>query len=209
MADDVATRVAQQTLAQRRADYTEEVKRLLDAALEVMRRCGTESRPRVADIVAAAGLSNDAFYRHFPSKDALVAALLEDGTDRLCGYLAHQMAKERTPETKIRRWVEGVFAQTDAAVGETTRAVLHNAGGVAGGRATGRHPASGVLAPLLHEPLTALGSANPELEATFATHAVLGLLADHLWERTRPSRKEIDRVVTLCLGAARASTVAS
>ncbi len=30
------------------------------------------SRPRVADIVAAAGLSNDAFYRHFPSKDALL-----------------------------------------------------------------------------------------------------------------------------------------
>ena len=40
---------------------------------------GTTSRPRVADIVAEAGLSNDAFYRHFASKDALVAALVEDG----------------------------------------------------------------------------------------------------------------------------------
>jgi AcrR family transcriptional regulator len=44
--------------------------------LDVMRRCGTESRPRVADIVAAAGLSNDAFYRHFPSKDDLIVAAL-------------------------------------------------------------------------------------------------------------------------------------
>ena len=70
--DDVADRIARQTLAKRRAATTpSEVRRLLDAGLEVMRRCGTTSRPRVADIVAAAGLSNDAFYRHFPSKDAL------------------------------------------------------------------------------------------------------------------------------------------
>ena len=61
-------------------------------------RCGTTSRPRVADIVAAAGLSNDAFYRHFASKDALVAAILEDGTARLRSYLDHQMAKARRPE---------------------------------------------------------------------------------------------------------------
>ncbi len=74
---------------------------------ELMARCGTTSRPRVADIVAAAGLSNDAFYRHFSSKDALVAAILEDGTERLTSYLAHQMAKEPTPERQVRRWVDG------------------------------------------------------------------------------------------------------
>ena len=43
--------------------------------------------------MAVSGLSNDAFYRHFPSKDALVAALLEDGAERLAGYVAHQMAQ--------------------------------------------------------------------------------------------------------------------
>ena len=119
-----------------------------------MTRCGTTSRPRVADIVAAAGLSNDAFYRYFPSKDALVAALLEDGTERLHGYLGHQMDKEGDPEGKVRRWVEGVLSQADDGIAETTLAVLFNAGGVADGRASGRHPASGTLATLLHEPLT-------------------------------------------------------
>jgi AcrR family transcriptional regulator len=104
---DVAARVAQQTLARREAAYAEEVRRLLDAGLDVMRRCGTTSRPRVADIVAAAGLSNDAFYRHFPSKDALVAALVDDGALRLRSYLDHQMAKDPTPEARVRRWVEG------------------------------------------------------------------------------------------------------
>ena len=76
-----------------------------------MRAGGPDSRARVADIVGAAGLSNDAFYRHFPSKDALVAAVIDDGSKRLHGYLTHQMAKETTPEGRIRRWVEGVLAR--------------------------------------------------------------------------------------------------
>ena len=78
------------------------------------RSCGSAarpSRPRVADIVAAAGLSNDAFYRHFASKEALVAAILEDGTARLTSYLDHQMAKAPTPADKVRRFVEGVMSQ--------------------------------------------------------------------------------------------------
>src|SRR4051794_29513958 len=100
---------AQRSLAKREAQYASEVRRLLDAALDLMREAGTASSPRVADIVAAAGLSNDAFYRHFPSKEALVAALIEDGAARLQSYLAHQMTKESTPEGKVRRWVQGVM----------------------------------------------------------------------------------------------------
>ncbi|HMC40240.1 MAG TPA: helix-turn-helix domain-containing protein, partial [Acidimicrobiales bacterium] len=95
--DDVAERIAARTMAKRGAAYPVEVRRLLDAALEVIGGHGRSSRPRVADIVAAAGLSNDAFYRHFPSKDALIAALLEDGTERLVGYTAHAMGKETEP----------------------------------------------------------------------------------------------------------------
>src|SRR5580658_9235318 len=139
LTDPVATRIAQQTMTQRGADYTDEVRRLLDAAMEVMRRGGTASRARVADIVAAAGLSNEVFYRHFRSKDALVGALLDDGAERLTSYLAHQMAKERTLEGKYRRWVEGVLSQTDEEIAAATLAVLWNAGGVCGGLASGRH----------------------------------------------------------------------
>src|SRR5919106_1318086 len=97
---DVVSRIAARTLAKRGPDYESEVRRLLDAALEVIAKHGTTARARVADIVAAAGLSNDAFYRHFPSKEALVGALIEDGTERLRSYLAHQMAKESTPERR-------------------------------------------------------------------------------------------------------------
>ncbi|MEV6253995.1 TetR/AcrR family transcriptional regulator [Nocardia sp. NPDC051911] len=80
------------------------VRTLVDAALTVISAAGTTGRPRVTDIVATAGLSNDAFYRHFPSKDALGAALLEDGAERLTGCVAHPMAKEADPRARFRRW---------------------------------------------------------------------------------------------------------
>ena len=199
---DVAARVAQRTLAKRGAEYEGEVRRLLDAALEVMRQCGITSRPRVADIVAAAGLSNDAFYRHFRSKDALVAAILEDGAERLGSYLGHQMAKEATPEGKVRRWVEGVLSQAaDEAIASTTLAVIWNGGSLGEGLTSGRPSASAPLAVLLREPFAELGSADPELDASLVAHGVVGRLSDYLWERVRPTPAEIDHVAEFCLAA--------
>jgi AcrR family transcriptional regulator len=198
-ADDVAARIAAQTLASRAPDYQGEVRRLIDAGREVMARNGTRGRARVADIVAAAGLSNDAFYRHFPSKDALVAAILEDGSVRLRSYLAHQMGKETTPERQVRRWVAGVLSQADEDSAATTLAVLWNASGVP----TGAHGpgASAPLATLLHEPFAALGSADPGLDAALVAHAVVGRLSDLLWQDVRPSRAEVDHLVAFSLRA--------
>jgi AcrR family transcriptional regulator len=198
---DVAGRVAQQTLAGREAAYANEVRRLMDAALEVMRTCGTTARPRVADIVAAAGLSNEAFYRHFPSKDALVATLLEDGAVRLRSYLGHQLAKESSPELQVRRWIEGVLAQADEDIAATTLAVIWNGGSAGEGQASGRHFASGAVGTLLHAPFAALGSSDPELDAALAAHATFGRLSDHLWLGTQPSTAEIDHIVDFCLAA--------
>jgi len=198
---DVAGRVAQQTLARREAAYASEVRRLLDAALDVMRTCGTTSRPRVADIVAAAGLSNEAFYRHFPSKDALVATLLEDGAVRLRSYLGYQIAKESSPEVQVRRWVEGVLAQADEQIAATTLAVIWNGGTAASGQTSGRHFSSAPVGTLLHEPFAALGSSDPELDAALAAHATFGKLSDYLWLGAQPSTAEIDHIVDFCLAA--------
>lgn len=195
---DVAARTAARTLAGRTAGYTHEVRRLLDAGLAVVIRNGTSSRPRVADIVAEAGLSNDAFYRHFPSKDALVAALIEDGAERLTSYVSHQMSKEQTPAAKVRRWVDAVLAQALGDVAESTLAVLWN-GASSGGAAPGHHPAAGPLAVLLHEPFAALGSADPAVEASLAAHATLGQLTDHLWRRAEPTDADIDQITRFLL----------
>jgi len=199
----IEARIAQRTVAKRTAAYASEVRRLLDAGLEVMRACGTASRPRVSDVVAAAGLSNDAFYRHFRSKDALVEAILEDGAARLRSYLEHQMAKAGEPAEKVRRWVAGVLAQaSDADVAATTLAVLWNAGGLAEGLTSGHSSFHVPLAGLLEEPFAKLGSANPPLDASLAAHAVIGRLSDCLRGGIRPAKAEVDRVTAFCLRAA-------
>lgn len=198
--DDVATRIARKTLAPRDAAYAEEVRRLLEAGRVVMRERGTAARPRVADIVAAAGLSNDAFYRHFQTKDALVAAILEDGMQQLTSYLTHQIGKEPTPAGKVRRWVEGVLAQAvEEEVAATTRAVFWNAESITDrpSRTSARAP----LAALVTAPLAGLGSLDPELDAALAAHAVVGRLSDHLDAGTRPSPTEIDHLTAFVLRA--------
>ncbi len=202
VADTVADRIARASLADRGESYRSDVRRLLDAALDVMRRCGTTARPRVADIVAAAGLSNDAFYRHFRSKDALVAAILEDGAERLRSYLAHQMAKESTPDGRVRRWVEGVLSQaTDDDIASTTLAVLWNGSSLGEGFTAAPPSASGPLATLLVEPFAELGSADAELDASLAAHAAVGQLSDFLWARVRPTPADVEHLTGFCLRA--------
>ncbi len=190
---------AQEALARREAAYAQEVRRLLDAALGVMRECGTTSRPRVADIVAAAGLSNDAFYRHFRSKDALVAALVDDGALRLRSYLEHQMAKASTPDVQVRIWVEGVMSQAEGEVAATTLAVIWNGDSVNGGSTPGRQAASAAPGILLEEPFAALGSARPALDASLVAYAVFGRLAELLWQGAHADRAEVEHLVDFCL----------
>lgn len=200
VSNDVATRIALRTLAARGTDYSDEVRRLLDAGREVMRQNGTTAKARVADIVTAAGLSNDAFYRHFASKEALVAAILEDGAERLASYLHHQMEKETTPEGKVRRWIEGVLSQAaDDEIATATLAVLWNAGNDA--NRLNDPSTSARLAPLLHEPLRQLGSTDAELDALLAAYAIIGKLNDYLWQRTRPTPAETEGMLAFCVSA--------
>jgi AcrR family transcriptional regulator len=209
--EPVTGTIAQQALARREAQYATEVRRLLDAGLDVMRTCGTASSPRVSDIVAAAGLSNDAFYRHFASKEALVAAILDDGSTRLSSYLEHQMAKASTPAQKVRRFVEGVMAQAaDDEIAATTLAVLWNGGSLSERLGSANRPSpAAALAPLLREPFVQLGSAHPETDATLAAHAAVGTLSDFLWQRVRPPRAEIARITEFCLAAVTARPTAA
>jgi len=198
----VAEVIARQKLAKREAQYASEVRRLIDAGRDTMRACGTTSSPRVADIVAAAGLSNDAFYRHFPSKEALVTAIIEDGASRLGGYLAHQMEKESSPFGRVRAWVHGVMSQAaDDDIAATTRAVLWNGAGISDGLGSHRPSHAAALAQLLRDPLAELGSDDPNADAALAAHATIGVLSDCLGQGIRPTRAQIDHIVEFCVAA--------
>jgi AcrR family transcriptional regulator len=202
----VATRIAAQTAAVRhRPDYVGEVAALLDAARRVISATGTTAKARVADIVAEAGLSNDAFYRHFPSKDALVAALVEDGAERVAAAVGRGMAEEPSAEGRVRRWLESMLGLVDESKATSTLAVLWNSSNLNASIPTGDHAALAPLAALLHEPFRALGSARPELDAELVAHAVLGRVGRHLWARTHPTGDEADHLRRFCLSTARLS----
>ena len=109
------------------------------------------------------------------------------------------MAKEATPEGQVRRWVEGVLSQARKEIAATTLAVLWNGGSVGGGA---RHNAGAPLGALLQQPFAALGSEDPEMDASLVAHAALGKVSDYLWAEKTPTRAEVEYVVAFCVGVA-------
>src|ERR1700736_6665746 len=100
----------ERALDDRQREATEEVERILAAAVRVMERVAPEP-PRVSDIVAEAGSSNKGVYPDFAGKDDLILAVMERGVAIVVSYLQHQMAKDSRPEDKVARWIEGTLAQ--------------------------------------------------------------------------------------------------
>jgi AcrR family transcriptional regulator len=107
---EVASRSVERALDRKRAKYEVEVQRLIDAAVAVMVERQTVD-PTVSDIVARSGLSNAAFYRHFPSKDELVLATIERGALSLARYAEHVMARLDDPLDRIRAWARALLQQ--------------------------------------------------------------------------------------------------
>lgn len=206
-AETLADRAVRRAVAAKEATARAEVQRLLDATLTLVRRDGGRNVPRVADIVTEAGLSNQAFYRHFTGRDELLAAVAEAGAIRLVSYLAHQMAKESDPRAQIRRWIEGVMAQAAKPdVADETRAVT-----MSGRRGLGLTQRSDPLTAardLLLEPLRALDTDDPERDAAVLAAAVFDRLEYHLRVRP-PSRADITHLVGFCLRAVTPDATAS
>ncbi|HEX5587447.1 MAG TPA: TetR/AcrR family transcriptional regulator, partial [Acidimicrobiia bacterium] len=152
----------------------------------------------------AAGLSNQAFYRHFPSRDELVAAVAEAGAHRLVEYAAHQMGKEATPAGQIRAWIVAVLSQAgNPEVAHATRAVLWNLRVLP--RPVGDPDTSSMHAwagELLVAPLAELGSPDPARDAAAVTDVAFGRLDHHLWGPA-PTAEDVDHVVAFCLAAVR------
>lgn len=119
-------RAINRALEKRSAAAVEDVDRLIEATYRVLSRTGGMD-PRVREILAEAGLSTQAFYRHFTSKDELLLVVLEDGRTRLATYLAHRMDKARPGLPRLQAWIEGMFAQaSDPTAAARTRPFILN-----------------------------------------------------------------------------------
>lgn len=71
------------------AEKAKSRQRILDAAAATVRREGVEATS-VGDVMKAAGLTHGGFYRHFASKEDLIAAAIEHATE---GVLADRETK--------------------------------------------------------------------------------------------------------------------
>lgn len=179
-----------------------EAEALLEAGMAVMVRNGTERRATVAEIVKASGLSNQAFYRHFASKDDLVAALIDAGARRLAGYLEHTMAAERDPVEQVRAWIAGVLKQaTDPAVAAPTRAVAWNRGPIGVEAGDQAREADRIAFGLLEAPLAALGRPDPAADAYLIGTLVFRVLTEALWADPAPTADDLAFVTDFCLAA--------
>ncbi len=185
----------------------DEIARIVEAAYKVIERSGTVD-PRVRDILAEAGLSTQAFYRHFPSKDDLLLVLLDDGRRRLRNYLQHRMEKATDPAARIRAWIEGVMAQAvDPAAAARTRPFISNLG-----RLTEQHPEQqqesvntivALLVAAVEEAMEAgtASSPDPGADALAIYHLTTGTMTSHVLARTTPTQDETDLLVSFALRA--------
>lgn len=194
----VAETLAARGLDERRAAHADEIRRLIDAAYTVMRASG-DLEPRVGDVVKASGLSNQAFYRHFPSKDALLLAVLTDGRHRLVATLRARMAKVDDGAPRIAAWIEGVLAQArNAEAAANTRPFA-----VHGARIADRFPAEwqasrdALLTPL-RDAVAAAGG-DPGRDPEWLYDLAFGVMESALVRREPPTRADVDHLIAFAL----------
>lgn len=183
----------------RKQDLAEdEVRRMIDAGRELLSHGGNT---RVADIVAAASLSNDAFYRYFRSKEDFVGAVVEDGDKRLVSYVQHKMTTQEDDEDKLRAAIDAILSQAaDPEVATATRNVLANP--------TGPHREAGVrnrleasLADLLTDTLSAMTAADPGRDARAIVRMLVGTMENFLWAVSEPSNEDLSHIEDFIIGA--------
>jgi AcrR family transcriptional regulator len=75
-------------------------KTLLDAAVALIGEVGPRSFT-LREVARRAGVSHNAPYRHFPSKDDLLAAVAEEGFERLTAVIRKTMAPGRSPLQRL------------------------------------------------------------------------------------------------------------
>jgi AcrR family transcriptional regulator len=183
-------------LDDRQREATEEVERILSAAVRVSERMAPDS-PRVSDIVAEANSSNKAFYRYFAGKDDLMMAVMERGVAQVVSYLQHQMDKAEDPVDKIARWLEGSLAPVaDPHLTSMSRATVAQMSVSANRQIID----SEIMAPmrdLLTEPFAALGRSAADADTVFL--CATATMRRYFGAGREPGPDDIAHLVNFCL----------
>ena len=85
-----------------RADARRNYARLLDAARDAFTEHGTEAR--MDDVARRAGVGPGTLYRHFPTREALLAAMYREDVDLLAAE-ATRLAETLPPRAALDEWM--------------------------------------------------------------------------------------------------------
>ena len=211
-ASPVVSQTVDRSLAHRREAAHGEVERLVRAAFTMIEKTGGLD-PKVSDILAEAGLSNQAFYRHFRGKHELLVAVLDEGIRGLADYLAARMAAAPAPLPAIRAWVRGMAAQAqDPASAQASRPFALARGRLAeafpGEVARSREQLTTPLRAALAAAHASgdLPAVAPEEDAELLYHLMMNWIEARLVEGRSPSPAEVERIEAFVLsGLARQS----
>jgi AcrR family transcriptional regulator len=207
LAEAFARRAIERSTADRQASYVEEIRLLVDATFRLIEKTGSFDPP-LRDILKTSGLSTQAFYKHFRSKDELLLVLLDDGRRQLLSYLQHRMDKATRPAGRVRAWIEGVLAQAaNLKAAKRTKPFVVSQDRLADQFPAEQQASVGLLVELLVDALTKLPGAARDRrltrrDAEAIYYATFGALRAHLIYGTRPGRVEIDHLVQFCLNGA-------
>lgn len=168
------------------AAHVTEREALLAAAETVLRGRGYDAL-RVDDVLARAGLSTRAFYRHFSGKSELFLALFDRETARAADRLRAKVSEATDPEAAVRAWVAATLALAhDARLADRTRLfALEQAHLSRAYPEQIRRCVDAQLAPLVE--VIAAGrdrhdfpDADPQADARIIHHVCAGLMTDRL-----------------------------
>ncbi len=141
--------------ATKQAKHAAEERAIVKAAYRVIG--GPSGRASsVQDILDEAGLSTRAFYRHFRSKDELIASMYRTASERVAVELATAAASAGGPIEALTAWVDGLLAVAyspkRAAQGRVlSSAEALSAAGIAAARNEGEAANASVLIGILQE----------------------------------------------------------
>jgi AcrR family transcriptional regulator len=208
--EQLADRAVERAVAGRRAEYEAEMGRIVETTFSLIQRTGSLD-PSMRDILAASGISTQAFYRYFASKDELMLVLLDEGRRRLMATLERRMRNAGNAADRLRAWIEGVLAQaTNAAAAARTRPWVLSEQHLSTVFSEEQQSSVDLLVGLLHEPVRGLrrgsGSGSSEQVASLATmvyRLTFATLRAHLAAGTKPTKEEVALLVSFCLQGVR------
>ena len=210
MTEQLAHRAIERSVGERRTEYERETTRIVDATFGLIERTGNLD-PSVREILAETGLSTQAFYRYFMSKDELMLALLDEGRRRLVTSLERRIAKASHPAAQIRAWIGGVLAQaSNASAAARTRPWVMGEGRIGEVFPEQQQASVDLLVELLVDPIAKMKAADrpsdhPESQNGARALAVMiyrltfATLRFHLTIGEKPTSAEIDDLVGFCV----------